>query len=52
MKIALAQMKMSGCIMEKNEKRDASMWVIPANSPMIGRIRGACESAGICLQRS
>ena len=79
MKIALAQMKMSGCIMEnyektldliqraakdgaklicfpeiqlspffpQYEKRDASMWVIPANSPMIGRIRGACESAGI-----
>ncbi len=79
MKIALAQMKMSECILEnyekslgliraaakegarlicfpeiqlspffpQYEKRDASRWVIPADSPYIYRFCGACEAAGI-----
>lgn len=79
MKIALAQMKMSKCILENYENalkliraaaedgaklicfpeiqlspffpqyagRDASSWVIPADSPMIYGICAACEKAGI-----
>ena len=79
MKIALAQMKMSKCILENYENalkliraaaadgaklicfpeiqlspffpqyagRDASSWVIPADSPMIYGVCAACEKAGI-----
>ena len=79
MKIALAQMKMSDCIMEnyekslalireaaaggadlvcfpeiqlspffpQYEKRDASKWVVPAESPYIYGICSACKEAGI-----
>ena len=79
MKIALAQMKMSECILENYEKsveliqaaakegarlicfpeiqlspffpqyagRDASRWIIPADSTYIRKICGACKAAGI-----